>query len=70
MGIISCSLDEETEDKIDFIQENSAFDGRSELIRKAISEMYEETKRKQGLTGKINAVIFVQHSHESEHKVS
>lgn len=70
MGIISCSLDEETEDKIDFIQGNSAFDGRSELIRKAISDLYLDTKQKKGVSGEISAAVFVEHDHENEHRVS
>ena len=36
MEIISLSLDEETLDKIDEIQIKGSFNGRSELIRKAV----------------------------------
>lgn len=70
MEIISSSIDDGTIKKLEFIEENSAFNGRSELIRKAVSGLYEETKRKNGLKGNITAAVFVQHSHESEQKVS
>lgn len=70
MDIISLSMDEESRRKLEYIEENSAFDGRSELIRKAISELYEQTQRTQGLTGEINAAVFVTHPHSSEDKIA
>ena len=70
MEIISTSVDQKTVEKLDFIQENSSFDGRSELVRKAVSDLYEDTRRKKGLTGEISAAIVLQHSHESEQKIS
>lgn len=70
MEIISLSLDNKTLEKIEEIQEKSSFNGRSELFRKAISDLYEDTVERDKLEGKLNAVIVVRHPHEREHKVS
>jgi CopG family nickel-responsive transcriptional regulator len=70
MEIISLSLDEETLEKIDRIQEESSFNGRSELIRKAIENLHQEVKNNQKLEGKLNAVIVTRHPHKREQKIA
>lgn len=70
MEIISLSLDEETLDKIDEIQENASFSGRSELIRKAIENLHQEVIDNQRLEGDLNAVIIARHPHRKEQEIA
>lgn len=70
MEIISLSLDEETLEKIDEIQENTAFNGRSELFRKAIENLHEQTDKNDRLDGHLNAVIVSRHSHQQEQGIA
>lgn len=70
MEIISLSLDEETLDKINEIQQNSSFNGRSELIRKAIENLHQDTQSNQRLEGDLNAVIVTRHPHRREQKIA
>ncbi|WP_414836375.1 CopG family ribbon-helix-helix protein [Candidatus Nanohalococcus occultus] len=70
MGIISLSLDETSEQKIDEIQRTGSFNGRSELIRTAISNLHQDMKLREKLEGKLNAVIVVRHPHSKEHDVA
>jgi CopG family nickel-responsive transcriptional regulator len=69
MSIISLSIDDETESKIENIMSVSAYDNRSELIRKAVTDLHQDSvKKDQFETGK--GLMIVKHPHESEHKVS
>ncbi len=70
MEVISLSIDDETLDKIEEIQENSSFNGRSELIRTAIENLHQETADREDLEGRLNAVIIARHSHSSEQKIA
>ena len=70
MEIISLSLDESTEEKITEIQENSNFNGRSELIRKAIENLHRDMTNNQKLEGMLNAVIVARHPHKREQKIA
>lgn len=70
MEIISLSLDEETLDKIDEIKRNSSFNGRSELIRKAVENLHQDTQSNQKLKGQLNAVIVTRHPHRREQKIA
>ena len=70
MEIISLSIDEETLEKIEEIQQKSAFSGRSELFRKAIENLYQETKDKNRLEGHLNAVVVSRHPHQDEHEIA
>jgi CopG family nickel-responsive transcriptional regulator len=70
MEIISLSLDEETLEKIDEIQEEASFSGRSELIRKAIENLHSEVEDNQRLEGELNAVIVVRHPHKNEQRIA
>lgn len=69
MEIISLSLDEETLEKIDEIEGKSSFNGRSELFRKAIENLHQETVGVNSLSGDLNAVVIARHPHEKEQKV-
>lgn len=70
MEIISLSLDEETLDKIDEIQEEASFTGRSELIRKAVENLHQEVQDNQRLEGNLNAVIIARHPHRKEQEIA
>ena len=70
MEVISLSIDDETLDKIEDIQENSSFSGRSELIRKAIENLHQETSNREELEGRLNAVIIARHPHSNEQKIA
>jgi CopG family nickel-responsive transcriptional regulator len=70
MEIISLSLDEETLDKIDEIQENASFNGRSELIRTAVENLHQEVEDNSSLEGHLNAVIIVRHPHSEEQSIA
>lgn len=70
MEVISLSIDDETLDKIKEIQGNSSFNGRSELIRKAIENLHQETNDREELEGELNAVIIARHSHTKEQKIA
>jgi CopG family nickel-responsive transcriptional regulator len=70
MEIISLSLDEETLDKIDEIQEDASFNGRSELIRKAVENLHQEVKENERLEGNLNAVIIARHPQRKEQEIA
>lgn len=70
MEIISLSTDDETLNKLEEIQENSSFNGRSELIRKAIENLYQETSDREELEGRLNAVIIARHPHQNEQNIA
>ncbi|MBY6293999.1 ribbon-helix-helix protein, CopG family [Nanohaloarchaea archaeon H01] len=70
MEIISLSLDESTMEKIDEINQKSSFNGRSELIRKAIENLHQEVIDNQKLEGELNAVIIARHPHKREQEIA
>lgn len=70
MEIISLSIDEETLAKIEDIHEKGSFNGRSELIRKAIENLHQEIARKNALEGRLNAVVVVRHPHKKESEIA
>jgi Predicted transcriptional regulators containing the CopG/Arc/MetJ DNA-binding domain and a metal-binding domain len=70
MEVISLSIDDETLDKIEEINESANFNGRSELIRKAIENLHQETSEREELKGRLNAVIIARHSHSSEQRIA
>jgi len=70
MEIISLSIDDETLEKIEEIQGNSSFNGRSELIRKAIENLHQETSEREDIEGHLNAVIIARHPHRNENKIA
>lgn len=70
MEVISLSIDDETLEKIEEIQEKGSFNGRSELIRKAVEGLHQDINNRDHLNGNINAVIVVRHPHKHEHGIS
>jgi len=70
MPIVSLSLPDQMVQAMDQIQESVGFSGRSELIRAAIRLLLDDTRAKDSLTGKANAVIVVGHARDDEEPVT
>jgi len=70
MPIVSLSLPDQMVRAMDEIQESVGFAGRSELVRAAIRLLLEDTRNKNGLTGKANAVVVVGHASADEEPVT
>ncbi len=66
MPIVSLSFPEQMIKEMDEIQVNGGFTGRSELVRAAIRLLLEDSKEKDSLTGKANAIILVTHDEVDE----
>ena len=70
MPIVSLSLPDQMLQVMDQIQESVGFSGRSELVRAAIRLLLEDTRAKDALSGKTNAVIVVGHARDDEEPVT
>ncbi len=70
MPIVSLSLPEQMVKAMDEIQDSIGFSGRSELVRAAIRLLLEDTRHKDALTGRSDAVIVVGHAKEDEEPVT
>ena len=70
MEVISLSIDEETLTKINEIQKKGSFNGRSELIRKAVEGLHQDLSDRDSMSGEMNAVIIVRHPHKHEAGIS
>jgi CopG family transcriptional regulator, nickel-responsive regulator len=70
MPIVSLSLPDQMVRAMDEIQDSVGFAGRSELVRAAIRLLLEDTRTKDGLTGKGNAVIVAGHASADEEPVT
>ena len=66
MPIVSLSFPEQMIKEMDEIQVNGGFTGRSELVRAAIRLLLEDSKEKDTLSGKANAIILVTHDEVDE----
>ena len=66
MEVTSVSLDESTERKIDDIMERTSFDGRSELLRKAVDELHAGMDTLGHTGDMLDAVIVVKHPREEK----
>ena len=70
MPIVSLSLPDKMVEAMDEIQESVGFSGRSELVRAAIRLLLEDTREKDAVTGRGNAVIVVGHASADEDPVT
>jgi len=68
--IVSLSLPDQMLKSMDEIQESVGFSGRSELVRAAIRLLLEDTREKNSLAGKVNAVVVVGHASADEDPVT
>ena len=70
MTIVSLSLPEQMTKEMDQIQKSEAYAGRSELVRAAIRLLFEDSKEKEALSGRLNAIIVVTHDESNEAPVT
>lgn len=71
--IISFSLPEDQERKMKKLEKEIGFSGRSELLRAALDLLEDKNKKLENKTGLVDALILVNHSHNSSddlHKVT
>lgn len=70
MAIISVSLNDTILKEIKRIQEEQGYSGRSEVIRAGTRLLISEFKNTEKFSGKINSILLVIHSHDTENIVS
>ena len=70
MPVVSLSLPDQMLRAMDEIQDSVGFSGRSEQVRAGIRLLLEDTKAKDAITGKANAVIVVGHARDDEEPVT
>lgn len=70
MPIVSLSLPDQMVRAMDEIQDSVGFAGRSELVRAAIRLLLEDTREKNAMAGKSNAVVVVSHASVDEDPVT
>jgi CopG family nickel-responsive transcriptional regulator len=66
MTIVSLSFPDQMIKEMDQIQESGGFAGRSELVRAAIRLLLEDSREKNALSGRMNAIIVVTHDESNE----
>jgi CopG family transcriptional regulator, nickel-responsive regulator len=66
MTIVSLSFPDQMIKEMDQIQKSGGFAGRSELVRAAIRLLLEDSKQKDALSGRMNAIIVVTHDESNE----
>ena len=66
MAIVSLSFPDQMVKDMDQIQKSGGFAGRSELVRAAIRLLLEDSKEKDALSGRMNAIIVVTHDESNE----
>ena len=66
MTIVSLSFPDQMIKEMDQIQKSGGFAGRSELVRAAIRLLLEDSKEKDALSGRMNAIIVVTHDESNE----
>lgn len=66
MAIISISIDDDLLNKIDSLQKEFNFSGRSDLFRAALTNLEDEFHQKKELIGNIDAVLIIIHSGQNE----
>ena len=71
--IISFSVSEEHEKKMTQLEKEIGFSGRSELLRAALDVLEDRNKKLDNISGNIDALLLVNHSHNSSdnlHKIT
>lgn len=70
VAIVSISLDGKTLEKIDSLQSELGFSGRSEAVRAGIKALVSENNKREKLSGKIKCVLLLVHSESAEDKAT
>ena len=66
MTIVSLSFPDQMIKEMDQIQKSGGFAGRSELVRSAIRLLFEDSKEKSALSGRMNEAPITRLKHEFE----
>ena len=66
MPIVSLSFPDQMIKEMDEVQTDGGFTGRSELVRAAIRLLLEDSREKDAISGKANAIIVVTHDESDE----
>jgi len=66
MTIVSLSFPDQMMKEMDQLQKSGGFAGRSELVRAAIRLLLEDSREKDVLSGRMNAIIVVTHDESNE----
>jgi CopG family nickel-responsive transcriptional regulator len=70
MPIVSLSFPDRMISDMDELQKTGGYAGRSELVRAAIRLLLEDSKEKNSLNGRVNAVIVVTHDESDEEPIT
>jgi len=70
MTIVSLSIPEAMISEMDQIQKSGGYTGRSELVRAAVRLLIEDSKKKDTLSGHMNAIVLVTHDESDEAPVT
>lgn len=68
--IVSMSLPENLLQEMDRLKSDLGFSGRSEVIRAGVRMLISDTKEKQQLSGKLDAILLLIHSQNAEDVVT
>jgi CopG family nickel-responsive transcriptional regulator len=68
--IVSLSFPDPMIKEMDQIQKSGSFAGRSELVRAAVRLLFEDSKEKDSLQGRMNAIMVVTHDESNEAPVT
>ena len=68
--IISISLNDELLERVDEVQRELGFSGRSEVIRAGIRMLIADSKEREKLTGTLNSVLMLVHTKSVEDTVT
>lgn len=64
--IVSVSMDDDLLQKIEVLQKESNFRGRSEIFRRGLNYILEDSKSLERLNGHVDCILFVMHSKAEE----
>jgi metal-responsive CopG/Arc/MetJ family transcriptional regulator len=70
MEIISISLDKETKEELDRIQESLGFKSRSKLLRATIGSLMNEYRMLESLKGHVDSVFVITYREGDKHHIS
>jgi len=70
MEILSISIDKETRQELDRIQETLGFKSRSKLIRATISSLLNEYRLMEALKGHTDSVFILTYKEHEKHRIS
>ncbi len=70
MPVVSISLNREILKKIDMIQKELGFSGRSEVIRTGLRMLIADSKEKSELVGRIRSILLLIHNRKAENIVT